>query len=365
MRLQVDACIRGKSPWVNCHNCQDVCPVEGIDLGTGRLDIKECQRCGLCAVACPAGALEDPERTHSFFLARGWEAIAASGQAIFACNRSREEKRGDDLIRAACLGAVAPEVMIALAARGKVVFLYRAEECAACPWEQKGVRIFRASLEQAQKTLAAMNLPAGRLGQRATLSPASSGSPAGGKTTAPAPAAMGRREFFRSLIRGIRIPGVDTTPAPAKTTSLVSQRRALILRRALQEARPEGGYPTEATLPLPSLELTGPCYLCNICSRLCPSGALELDGGELKYTPARCNHCNLCLAVCPQHSLGRGADLTLEALVNASTITIATAIDHTCPGCGETFQASGMATECLRCLFSHNMAGPANSGGRA
>ncbi|BCV21545.1 4Fe-4S binding protein [Moorella sp. Hama-1] len=361
VRLEAEACIRGKSPWVKCSNCQEVCPVNGIDLGTGRPGLTDCQRCGLCAVACPAGALEDPERTHSFFLARGREAIAAAGQAVFACNRSREEKRKDNWILAACLGAVAPEVMIALAVRGKVVFLYQQEECAACPWGKKGAGVFRASFERAQKALAAMNLPADRLVQRATVAPATSGSPAGGKATVPA--AMGRREFFRSLIRGIRIPGVD--PPPARATPLVSQRRSLILRQALQEARPEGGYPAGATLHLASLELAGPCYLCNICSRLCPTGALELDGGELKYTPARCNHCDLCLAVCPQHSLVRGADLTLEAIVKASTITLATAVEHHCAGCGETFQASTTATECLRCLFNHNLAGSVSGGGGA
>ena len=363
VRQQADACIRSKSPWVKCHNCQEVCPVDGIDLEAGRPGITECQRCGLCAVACPSGALEDPERTHSFFLARGREAIAASYQAVFACNRSREEKRGDNWILAACLGAVAPEVMIALAARGKVVFLYQAEECASCPWGKKGAGVFQASFNRAQKTLAAMNLPAERLIQTATVAPTMAGGPAGGK--AAVPAAMGRREFFRSLIRGIRIPGVDPAPAPARDTPLISQRRSLILRQALQEARPEGGYPAGATLPLPSLALSGPCYLCNICSRLCPTGALELAGNELKYTPARCNHCDLCLAVCPQHSLIRGEDLTLEAMVKASTITITAAVEHRCANCGETFQASAMATECLRCLFSHNLAGPANGGGKA
>lgn len=361
VRLEADACIRGKSPWAECQRCREVCPVDGIDLSGSRPELKKCQRCGLCAVACPAGALEDPERTPSFFLARGREAIAAAGQVVFACSRGQEEKKSANRVLASCLGAVAPEVMVALAVRGKIVFLYRPEECAGCPWGEKGEGLFQTSLSWAQKTLAALGLPAGRLVKTAAVAPGTSGEPARGK--AAVPAAMGRREFFRSMIRGIKIPGVDPAPAPAKATPLTSQRRALILRQALQEARPADGYPAGATLPLASLELAGPCYLCNICSRLCPAGALELAAGELKYTPSRCNHCDLCLAVCPQRSLARGAELALEAVASGASCTLATAGERTCATCGETFQASADATTCLRCYLASNLAGRAQQPG--
>jgi ferredoxin len=349
VRLLADACIRGTSPWVKCRSCQEVCPVDGIDLSTGRPELKECQRCGLCAVACPAGALEDPERTHSFFLARGREAIAVAGQAIFACSRYQEEKRDPRWIMAPCLGAVAPEVMVTLAVRGQVVFLYHSGGCTACPWGDKGEGLFQSSFDWASKTVSALGLPAERLLKTAAVTPGASQGPAAGK--AAVTAAMGRREFFRSLIRGIKIPGVDPSPAPARATPIISQRRALILQQALQEARPGDGYPARASLPLPSLELAGPCYLC----RLCPTGALELAAGELQYTPSRCNHCDLCLAVCPQHSLARGAELALEAVASGAPGTLATASEHTCATCGETFPASAGATMCLRCNLTSNL----------
>ncbi|MDN5326656.1 MAG: hypothetical protein PWP41_1352 [Moorella sp. (in: firmicutes)] len=362
VRLRGEACIRGKSPWATCRRCQEVCPVKGIDLDNGRPGVKDCQRCGLCAVACPAGALEDPERTHSFFLARGRESIAATGQAFFACSQGWEDHRRDGWIMTSCLGAVAPEVILALTARGQVGFRYLPEECAGCPWGEKGEPIFRSSFAWAQQALEAMGLPGDRLIRGVYLKPAPAHGGSTGRDGGPVPAAMGRREFFRSLVRGIKIPGVEITPVSPSPGAVNSMSRPLILQQALEEARPAGGYPATASLPLASLRIAGPCYLCNICSRLCPAGALELAEGELRFNPSRCNHCGLCLAVCPQHSLAWGEPLTLEDMAAGATSTLAIATEHRCAGCGETFRASATATECLRCTLSRDLSGVAARG---
>jgi ferredoxin len=354
VRLRAGTCIRGISPWVKCRRCQEACPVNGIDLESGQPVVKECQRCGLCAVACPAGALEDPERTHSFFLARGREIIASAGQVIFTCNRSRADKSGKDIITVPCLGAVAREVIVALAVRGRVIFHFLREQCRACPWGEKGEWIFLLSFDWAQKTLAAMGVSEERLVKTAVPTAVTPGKPAGGKT--PEAAAMGRREFFRSLIRGIKIPGTAPSTPPVVATALASRRRAFILQEALREAEPDEGYPAGAVLPLPSLELAGPCYLCNICSRLCPTGALDMEEEVLKYTPASCNYCDLCLAVCPQHSLVRGKNITLSMMAGASSLTLAAGNTYTCQGCGEIFRAGAGVTMCLRCYLARNLA---------
>ncbi|WP_406676256.1 4Fe-4S binding protein [Neomoorella carbonis] len=364
VRLQGDACIRGKSPRATCQRCQEACPVKGIDLGSGGPVVKDCQRCGLCTAACPTGALEDPERTHSFFLARGRESIAVTGQALFTCSQGGEDHRRDGWIMTSCLGAVTPEVVLALAVRGQVGFRYLPEKCAGCPWGEKGEQLFLSSFAWARQALEAMGLPGNRLFRGEYRKPAPNKSGAAGRTGgSQITAAMGRREFFRSLVRGIKIPGVKITPAAPSLQSGPARSRALILQQALEEARPAGGYPAKARLPLASLKIAAPCYLCNICSRLCPAGALELAQGELRFYPSRCNHCDLCLAVCPHHSLVWGEDLPLEFITVGATCTLAVATEHQCASCGETFQASAAAVECLRCTLNRHL--PGGPAGRA
>lgn len=363
--LQGDTCIRVKSPRATCRRCQEVCPVKGVDLDNGRPWIKDCQRCGLCAVACPTGALEDPERTHSFFLARGRESIAATGKALFTCTRGLADHRRDGWIMTSCLGAVAPEVILALAVRGQVGFRYLPEECAGCPWGEQGERLFRSSFAWAQQALRAMGLPGERLIRGGYLKPAPAHGGATGRAGGPVPAVMGRREFFRSLVRKIKIPGVEITPLSPASQAVNARSRVLILQQALEEARPAGGYPATARLPLASLKITGPCYLCNICSRLCPAGALELAEGELRFNPSRCNHCGLCLAVCPQHSLAWGENLSLEDLATRATCTLAINTEHRCAICGEIFRAGATARECLRCTLSRELPGVAARRGEA
>ncbi|MBE3573316.1 MAG: 4Fe-4S binding protein [Moorella humiferrea] len=359
VRLKSDACIRGKSPWATCNYCRDVCPVGGIELAKGYPEIRECQRCGLCAVACPTGALADPERTHSFYLARGQESIAATGWACFTCSRQAEEQKRDEWIAASCLGAVAPEVMVALAVKGQVAFSYHTDRCAACPWGPKGEEVFLASFNWAQKTIASVGLSEQRLYKGSTFATLSSNrkNPGNGTGYAYGTAAMGRREFFRSLVRGIKLQGIKVELASSPSAQLVNVSRTAILQRAVMEARPTGGYSANACLELASLEITGPCYLCNICSRLCPAGALQLIEGELKFYPARCTHCGLCQAVCPHHSLSWGENLSLEMVAADGCCILATATEHRCNKCGETFRANLWAEECMRCALNRQLPG--------
>lgn len=44
------------------------------------------------------------------------------------------------------------------------------------------------------------------------------------------------------------------------------------------------------------------CVLCGQCAALCPSGAITLEAGEIRYDDARCVGCCGCLNICPENA---------------------------------------------------------------
>ncbi|MDD3930877.1 MAG: RnfABCDGE type electron transport complex subunit B [Clostridiaceae bacterium] len=51
------------------------------------------------------------------------------------------------------------------------------------------------------------------------------------------------------------------------------------------------------------------CIGCRRCFKVCPSGAITMDGPLAVIDPNLCTHCNKCLEVCPTHAILRGLPL--------------------------------------------------------
>lgn len=350
VRLRPEKCIRSISPRSTCRRCLEVCPVEGIEFKDNRPSLRECLRCGLCSVVCPGGALEDPERTHLFILNRGRELLSGMGRVVFACTGAGEDILPDNFLLLPCLGAVAPEVIVTLAVMGEVVFYHRPEACAHCRFG--GEELFLSSFAWARQTLAALDVPPANLVKTAVVKQELNIKKQVGHREI---TGMGRRDLFRSLARGVMMPINKLTgsvPAQVRNAADRTCTKEAILCQALKRIRPVTGFPTTAKLPLASLKLARSCYLCNICSRLCPAGALALTDDQLTYVPARCRHCGLCLAVCSVHSLTWGENLSLEVIAAEVTFTLAVAEEHFCSTCGEAFRAGAGADRCLRCCLT-------------
>jgi Na+-translocating ferredoxin:NAD+ oxidoreductase RNF subunit RnfB len=48
------------------------------------------------------------------------------------------------------------------------------------------------------------------------------------------------------------------------------------------------------------------CIGCSRCYKVCPSGAITMDGPLAVIDQNLCTHCNKCLEVCPTHAIQRG-----------------------------------------------------------
>jgi pyruvate formate lyase activating enzyme len=62
--------------------------------------------------------------------------------------------------------------------------------------------------------------------------------------------------------------------------------------------------------------LASSCTACGTCVEVCPTGALWLEGGALKFDRTRCTACFACVDACPQEAhKGYGRIMTVEQAV--------------------------------------------------
>jgi electron transport complex protein RnfB len=61
------------------------------------------------------------------------------------------------------------------------------------------------------------------------------------------------------------------------------------------------------------------CIGCLRCFRICPDGAISMDGPLAVIDPEKCTHCGKCLPVCPTHSIQNGLTGYEPAKVNEAS----------------------------------------------
>lgn len=217
-----------------CGLCASACPAGAVRVGPGSVavDYDKCLDCGLCAAVCPTEALEMASSPSAYLL-----DLASSSPAPlrFICDYALAESDLEG-VRVKCVAAVPRQVLYIAAAR-------RGEARAAC------VR-----------------------GPECPLWPAASEWGEG--------LAREGADFVVRLERGAQIEA----------------RSKLAARLAAARLGMEAGV----------VEASGACTLCGACEGVCPTKALEVRGFSLYFTPALCAACGLCAAKCPEGALKVG-----------------------------------------------------------
>lgn len=148
VRLDPTRCLRNRHRSSPCQKCRDVCPAGCLSLdGAIRLDRDRCLDCGLCAVACPTGALDTEEVSPRRLLAQVREA----GTASFCCRNRKSGSKPAVGVEIPCAGALDLSVILGSVASGyQVHLILEEEECRRCQF-QSGYELAMTTVEGARR----------------------------------------------------------------------------------------------------------------------------------------------------------------------------------------------------------------------
>ncbi len=307
-----ERCVHTLSGAASCRSCVDICPRSAWLLDEDQLgiDADRCDGCGLCAAACPQGAVNvsiDPALKQS----------PDGNIAMIACERSSVK---DSTGATPCLHAIGLNQVASLYRQGIETIVACVGDCGKC--ERGTAPHLSARIADLNRLLTDRNLPQMQYRQATT------GEWSGlfsGQDMSLADNAMDRRGFFRRMVHAVIEAQEELDPIGEQQVGQFVPPGCILPRRSSQQMVPF----------LPQIDATR-CNACNACVRLCPHEAISLAEDPVAYRidPDRCSGCGLCRDLCDQDAVS----LAIWAIAETTEIPLTA---NRCSDCGAPYFTPG------------------------
>jgi len=330
---EADLCIHSHAGQVSCTRCIDSCPAEAIRLGKGGVvvDHDRCQGGGICAVACPSGALRYrwPESGDALeqvkILINTYREAGGKDPVLVLCTRETRES-----VRSLPSNHLPYEVdelagcglefwFGALAYGARQVWLHSPR-----PQPERVERALERELATAHAILKALGFDPGVLTRQ------------GGTT---------------------RMPPIS----PATHASIGDKRQLFYLALDHLHEKAERARPLavlDAGAPFGTAFVDGErCTLCKACVGACPGNALQdvVDKPAIRFLEANCLQCGTCTRLCPEDAISISPRLLLDRARRDRVRTLHLEEPFSCISCGRPFATRSMVLRMQEALRGHWM----------
>jgi len=305
-----ERCVHTLSAAASCRACVDVCPRDAWLLDEEQLgiDADRCDGCGLCAAACPQGAVRvsiDPALKQS----------PDGDIAMLACEHSGIQ---DGTGSVPCLHAIGLDQLATLCRQGVAAVVTCVGDCETC--NRGAAPHLSARLADLNRLLAGRNLPQMQYRQVTTHDWALL---LRGRDMSHGDDIMDRRGFFRRMMHTLTEAHEELDPGATEDIGQFAPAGRILARES----------PVQIVPFLPQIEPIR-CNACHACVRLCPHAAIrfldEQDRTAYRIEPDRCSGCGLCEDLCDQDAI------SVASWTIPETCEIPLTADR-CSDCGVTY----------------------------
>ncbi len=346
LALNAGACVRSLSVESACNNCEIVCPTNAIVIGENSLpaiNFSTCVTCGACLSTCPNEALSlDEFNVTNFFF-----DFIESQDNLISCRKN-----------VPCIASLSVEHMISMAILKQDILLDMGH-CGSCEIAPKCEALIRKNHEEATYLLEAMqNTATIKLENIAYEDKV---------------ATKERREFlntlnlntvakvkhnFESEVKKASDELVahtlqKTDIALLKKKSIPNRRK--IFFTAIKRAKRPSQYhivdATEVTFTSQKIMNEEACTACQMCYRVCPTGALSSDtkNSKIDFDPFLCIKCSICHDVCAPDAITLSSSYNIKEFFEPTLQNLIAFNVRRCDECNAVFSTNTEDTLCHRC----------------
>lgn len=353
--LSPSSCVRALSVNSICTHCADVCPTGAITIA-GRLpsiNQAQCVGCAGCVGVCPTEALklDDFSPTDFFF------SFVEDEENLISCQKN-----------VPCIAALSSEQLISFAQMKQGVVLDTGH-CAQCDIGAHILDVMANTIDNSNYLLEAIESPYRVVREKIAYVDSSD---AGEKTD--------RRDFFKNFhLRGIGkvrndfekeiqrttdefvVYTTDSSHTQALRTKKITDRRKLFFTALKRFVVPTDFHVVQSDkITFTSQKLLDEelCTACEMCYRVCPTGALTSDmrNSKIDFDPFLCVKCHLCHDVCETNAITLSTSYNLKEWYVPSVQNLATFAVRRCNECDGLFSSVAGEKICRRCRLEEEEA---------
>ena len=353
IKLDASRCVRSLSVDSECDKCEVVCPTAAIVVGSNPLpsiNFSACVGCGACDAICPSEALslDNFSPTNFFF------DFVESEENLISCRKN-----------VPCIAALSVETIISMAVLKKemVLDMGYCEECDIASTCHKQIL---QNHEEATYLLEAMeNAAVIKLQNVRYEEPEQDTS---------------RRKFFDaiSLKTVAKVKNsfeeevlkasdelVEHTLQKADIALLkkkrITDRRKIFFTAIKRVEKPSQFHiidAREVSFTSQKLMDEEACTACQMCYRVCPTGALtsDLKNSKIDFDPFMCVKCHICHDVCAPNAITLSSSYNIKEFFEPSAQNLIRFSVRRCDECNVVFSSNSDDKLCHRCKIEEEEA---------
>ena len=346
LTLSAGSCVRSLSVDSECNKCEVVCPTNAIVVGTNPLpsiNFSACVTCGACVGVCPNEALGlDEFSTTNFFF-----DFVESSENLISCRKN-----------VPCIAALSVEHVISMAVLKKEI-VFDVGHCESCEIAPTCYKRIVEIHEEASYLLEAMENSSEIKLEKVSYE----------ETTK----STDRRDFlntlnlntvakvkhsFESEVQKASDELVEHTLGKSDIALLkkksIPDRRKIFFTAIKRVEKPSQFHiidATEVTFTSQKLMNEEACTACQMCYRVCPTGALTSDmkNSKIDFDPFLCIKCSICHDVCEPDAITLATSYDIKEFFEPTVQNLVSFKVKRCDECSVIFSTNSNDRMCYRC----------------
>ena len=348
IHLKAASCVRSLSVESECNKCEVICPTSAIVVGNNPLpsiNFSECVTCGACNGVCPTEAFGYDEFSATDFF---FDFVEKVEETLISCKKN-----------VPCIAALGVEQIVSIAVLKKEL-VFDMGYCATCEIANTCYPQILRNYEEANYILDAMESESSvRLEKTCYVQEETEESD--------------RRSFLsafnlKSVAKVKKSFEDEVERASDELTEHTLQKTdiALLKRKTIPDKRkifftaikrvqkPSQFHIVDAEeVSFTSAKIMDEesCTACQMCYRVCPTGALTSDikNSKIDFDPFLCVKCNICHDVCEPNAITLSGAYNIKEFFEPEVQNLIVFKVRRCDECNVIFSTNSNDNMCYRC----------------